>query len=126
MDTQQAQGNSGVGAGADVSDKEARLREAMKHLKLLHIKSRLLRSTIPKMIEPIMQKQPSPEVMYAAFTKSLEEAQANITEFTELMRSEKSKEVFAMTSKSKEEDPFDIKPWRHQDHPNWFNLDKDD
>lgn len=66
------------------------------------------------------------DVMYAAFLRAVNEAQANVKEFTELMRDEKSREVFAMADKSKEENPFGIKPWRHQDHPNWFNLDKDD
>ncbi len=36
MNGQQVTGNSG--AGPDVSAEEARLKEAMKHLKLLHIK----------------------------------------------------------------------------------------
>ncbi|OAR02252.1 hypothetical protein LLEC1_05769 [Akanthomyces lecanii] len=125
MNGQQIMGNAG--AGADMAAEEARLKEAMKQLKLLHVKSRLLRGTVPKMLDPLVQKQPSPaDVMYAAFLKAVNEAQANVKEFTELMRDEKSKEVFAMADKSKEENPFGIKPWRHQDHPNWFNLDKDD
>ncbi|EJP67151.1 hypothetical protein ACQRIT_005927 [Beauveria bassiana] len=124
MNGQQVQGNAG--ASADVSAEEARLREAMRQLKLLHVKSRLLRGTIPKMLDPLVQKQPSPDVMYAAFMRAVNEAQGNVKEFTELMRDEKSKEVFAMAEKSSNENPFGIKAWRHQDHPNWFNLDKDD
>ncbi len=64
--------------------------------------------------------------MFAEFTKAVNEAQVNIKEFSDLMRDEKSKEVFALADKSKEENPFGIKPWRHKDHPNWFNLEKDD
>ncbi|KAM3517623.1 hypothetical protein NHJ13051_008817 [Beauveria bassiana] len=124
MNGQQVPGNAG--ASADVSAEEARLREAMRQLKLLHVKSRLLRGTIPKMLDPLVQKQPSPDVMYAAFMRAVNEAQGNVKEFTELMRDEKSKEVFAMAEKSSNENPFGIKAWRHQDHPNWFNLDKDD
>ncbi|KAF1739781.1 hypothetical protein CRV24_001717 [Beauveria bassiana] len=124
MNGQQVHGNAG--ASADVSAEEARLREAMRQLKLLHVKSRLLRGTIPKMLDPLVQKQPSPDVMYAAFMRAVNEAQGNVKEFTELMRDEKSKEVFAMAEKSSNENPFGIKAWRHQDHPNWFNLDKDD
>ncbi|KAM3467227.1 hypothetical protein BB8028_0001g00960 [Beauveria bassiana] len=124
MNGQQVPGNAG--ASADISAEEARLREAMRQLKLLHVKSRLLRGTIPKMLDPLVQKQPSPDVMYAAFMRAVNEAQGNVKEFTELMRDEKSKEVFAMAEKSSNENPFGIKAWRHQDHPNWFNLDKDD
>lgn len=124
MNGQQVPGNAG--ASVDISAEEARLREAMRQLKLLHVKSRLLRGTIPKMLDPLVQKQPSPDVMYAAFMRAVNEAQGNVKEFTELMRDEKSKEVFAMAEKSSNENPFGIKAWRHQDHPNWFNLDKDD
>ncbi|TQV91807.1 hypothetical protein IF1G_09392 [Cordyceps javanica] len=126
MNGQHTHGNVGTAAGADISAEEARLREAMKQLKLLHIKACLSTGTIPKMLDPLVQPQPSPEVMYAAFMKAVSEAQGNIKEFTELMRDDKSKDVFALADRSKEENPFGIKPWRHQDHPNWFNLDKDD
>lgn len=64
--------------------------------------------------------------MFAAFMKGVHEAQANIKEFQDLMKDDKSQEVFAMADKSREENPFGIVPWRHKEHPNWFNLDKDD
>lgn len=63
--------------------------------------------------------------MFNAFMKAVTEAQAEVTEFTELMRDEMTKQVFAQADKSREENPFGIKPWRHMDHPNWFNMDKD-
>ncbi|KAJ2968307.1 hypothetical protein NQ176_g9245 [Zarea fungicola] len=124
MNGQQTSSNEPV--NSDATPNEAQLKEALKQLKLLHIKSRMLRDTIPKMLDPLVQKHPTPEVMYAAFMKAVEEAQGNIKEFTELMRNDKSKEVFALADKSKEENPFGIKPWRHKDHPNWFNMDIDD
>lgn len=64
--------------------------------------------------------------MYAAFMKAVADAQGNVKEFADIMRDEKSKEVFTMADKSREENPFGIKPWRHKDHPNWFNMDKED
>ncbi|KAH7140711.1 hypothetical protein EDB81DRAFT_62640 [Dactylonectria macrodidyma] len=108
--------------GQDVSD-EARLEEAMQRLKLLHIKARLLRDTIPKMIDPLIQKQPSPDVMFAAFMKAINDAQANVKEFTELMRDDTSRAVFAQAAKSREENPMGITPWRHKDYPDWFTMD---
>lgn len=64
--------------------------------------------------------------MYAAFNKAVNEALFNVKEFTELMSDDVSKEVFAMADKSREENPFGIQAWKHKDHPNWFNLEKDD
>jgi uncharacterized membrane protein len=54
----QAQAQASNAAGQDVWD-EQQLEEAMKRLKLLHIKVRRLNDTIPKMIKPLVQKQPS-------------------------------------------------------------------
>ncbi|KAF4461764.1 hypothetical protein FALBO_11420 [Fusarium albosuccineum] len=110
-------------AGQDDWD-EARLEEAMQRLKLLHIKVRLLRDTIPQMIKPLLQKQPSPDVMFAAFMKSVNEAQGNVQEFTDLMHDDLSKEVFAQVKKRQQEEPKGIVPWRHEDHPDWFTMDK--
>lgn len=57
--------------------------------------------------------------------KAVNEGQADVKEFTDLMRDETSKDVFAQAAKSREERPLGIKPWRHKDHPNWFDLDKE-
>ncbi|TWU78044.1 hypothetical protein ED733_006714 [Metarhizium rileyi] len=80
---------------------EAQLNQAMKRLKLLHIKARLLRDTIPKMLDPLVQKQPSPDIMFNAFVKAVGDAQMDVKEFTELMRDETSKQVFAQVQKSR-------------------------
>lgn len=64
--------------------------------------------------------------MFAAFMKAVGDAQADVSDFTELMRNETSKGVFAQVDKSVQENPMGIKPWRHKDYPNWCNLDKDD
>ncbi|EGU88623.1 hypothetical protein FOXB_00872 [Fusarium oxysporum f. sp. conglutinans Fo5176] len=130
----QAQAQAPNAAGQDGWD-EARLEEAMKRLKLLHIKVtsfstllfqvRQLNDTIPKMIKPLVQKQPSPDVMFAAFMNSVNEAQANIKEVTDLMRDEKSREIFAQAKKRKEEEPTGIKTWEYYDHPDWFRMDEE-
>ncbi|KAF5544972.1 hypothetical protein FPHYL_10873 [Fusarium phyllophilum] len=141
----QAQAQAPNAAGQDDWD-EARLEEAMKRLKLLHIKVRQLNDTIPKMIKPLVQKQPSrrapwcthtlkqtelthhlciADVMFAAFMNSVNEAQANIKEVTDLMRDEKSREIFTQAKKRKEEEPTGIKTWEYYDHPDWFRMDEE-
>ncbi|CAF3511890.1 hypothetical protein SNK03_006961 [Fusarium graminearum] len=120
----QAHAQASNGAEQDVWD-EQRLQEAMKQLKLLHIKVRRLNDTIPKMIKPLVQKQPSPDAMFAAFMNSVTEAQANIKEVTDLMRDEKSREVFAQARKRKAEEPEGIESWEYYDHPDWFRMDQE-
>ncbi|PHH85245.1 hypothetical protein CDD83_709 [Cordyceps sp. RAO-2017] len=77
------------------------------------------------MIEPLVQKQPSPDVMFYAFMKAVNDAQAEVKEFTDLMKDEESTQVFAQADKSREDNPFGIKPWKHKDHPDWFKMDKE-
>lgn len=111
-------------AAKQLAEEEQALNLMMQRLKLLHIKERMLRDTIPTMLEPLVQKHPSPDVMYAAFMKAVNDAQAKITDFTNLMRDETSSEAFARAKKSREERPLGITPWRHGDYPGWFDLDK--
>lgn len=63
--------------------------------------------------------------MYAAFMKSVNEAQASVKEFTDLMRDDASKQVFARADKSRADNPLGIVPWKHKDYPDWFVMDKD-
>lgn len=92
-------------------------------------------------MNPLLQKQPSrtdvfgylknmmltdlttADAMFAAFMKSVSEGQTNVQEFTDLMRSDASKEVFAQVKKREQEEPKSIVPWRHEDHPDWFTMD---
>lgn len=62
------------------------------------------------------------EALYQSFLKAVKDAQSDITEFTELMQEDESKEVFAQAQKSQQQDPTDIKPWRHRDHPGWYDF----
>ena len=100
------------------------------------------------MIDPLIQKQPSrmdilctpsrhalllalvelmhltlADIMFAAFMKSVNDEQASVNQFTELMRDDTSKEVFAQAAKSRDQKPMGITPWRHKDHPDWFRMD---
>jgi hypothetical protein len=62
--------------------------------------------------------------MYAAFMKSVNDAQASVKEFAELMKDDTSKAVFDRADKSKEDNPLGIVPWKHKDYPDWFVMDK--
>lgn len=54
--------------------------------------------------------------------KAVTDAQSDITDFTELMREDESKAMFAQAIKSHQEDSTEIKPWRHKDHPGWYDF----
>ncbi|KAK2612209.1 hypothetical protein QQS21_001785 [Conoideocrella luteorostrata] len=104
---------------------EAELNQAMKRLKLLYIKARLLRGTIPKMLDPLVQKHPSPDALFQAFVKAVVDARLDVQEFTDLMTDGTSEQIFAQAEKSEEVNSLGIKRWKHMDHPDWFKMDKE-
>ncbi|KAI1503368.1 hypothetical protein F5X99DRAFT_375914 [Biscogniauxia marginata] len=121
---------AGVGAGGpptkanDNSSKEEQLEKALKHLDLLHAKCRQLRTTIPRMTEPLPDNQPR-EVIFKIFNSTVHSAQMEIKDFTTLYRSDESKKVLDQAKKSRDANPKGIKPWRARDHPEWMeNIEK--
>ncbi|CAH0044110.1 unnamed protein product [Clonostachys solani] len=117
MDSKPPQPSNDDGSAWD----EARIEQAMERLNALHVQARRLRDTIPRMLEPLLQKQPSPDVMFSLFMKAVSEAQEDVRDFTDQMHDEETKAVFDRAKKSEQEDPKGIKPWRHKDHPDWYN-----
>ncbi|KAH7308107.1 hypothetical protein B0I35DRAFT_442888 [Stachybotrys elegans] len=110
--------------GANGPWDEARIEQAMEQLKVLHVKARMLRDTIPRMLEPLAKTHQSPDAIYGAFMKAVTDGRAEVAEFTELMRADASKQALAEAARSRQQDPIGIKPWRHKDHPDWFKLEE--
>ncbi|TFB06286.1 hypothetical protein CCMA1212_001541 [Trichoderma ghanense] len=109
-------------SNAATTPDEAEKQQVLDELKA--IDERKLKGLIPTMLEPLVQKHRSPEAMYAAFMKSVTDAQAKISDFRDLMTDETSTEAFARAAKSREERPDGIAPWRYDNYPEWFNADK--
>ncbi|KAK8922329.1 hypothetical protein VCV18_006383 [Metarhizium anisopliae] len=110
--------SAGLPVGTSQSMDEAQLNQAMKRLKLLYIK-RIILGLITNGVPHLA------DIMFNAFVKAVSDAQMDVKEFTELMRDETTKQVFAQAEKSRQDNPLGIKQWRHKDHPNWFKMDKD-
>lgn len=64
------------------------------------------------------------EDTFKAFKNAAEGAVNDVKEFTELMKDEPSRKVFEQVQKSEQNDPVDIKTWRHKDNPDWFSTPK--
>ena len=93
---------------------ETRMHQAPSHPIPSPIPSALHRAE--KLTSPIKAKE-----LYDVVMKGVADAQADITEFTKAMREEESKAIFARAVKSQQEASTDIKPWRHKDHPGWYD-----
>ncbi|ROT42058.1 hypothetical protein SODALDRAFT_318822 [Sodiomyces alkalinus F11] len=102
---------------------EERLRDAMEHLKLLHIKLRDLRTTIPRMLQPLTEKQPSPEALFHSFSDSVNNSYKEVQEFTEMKKDAKTRQILEHAAQRRKEEPQGIKLWRSKDHPDWMTID---
>ncbi|KAH8673714.1 hypothetical protein BX600DRAFT_508951 [Xylariales sp. PMI_506] len=117
-------GNSEAHAlNADDAWTEEQIEEALSRLKLLHIKSRELRTIVPRMLEPLATKHTSPQDVLRSFQAAVTNASTELSDFRALYTSEESKKVLEQAKKSREADPKGIKPWRARDHPDWLDIE---
>ncbi|KAI1827442.1 hypothetical protein F4861DRAFT_492696 [Xylaria intraflava] len=109
-----------------VTPEEEQLQRALKHLDLLLVRSRDIRTTIPRMLSdmPIIARnnQDSPEVLFHELVNGMKKAGTEIQDFTTLYTSEESKKVLEQARKSHEANPTGIKTWRYKDHPDWADV----
>ncbi|OHE91530.1 hypothetical protein CORC01_13179 [Colletotrichum orchidophilum] len=107
---------------AEVWDEE-RLEQALDELKLLHIKLRGLRTTIPRMMEPLSIKQPSPQITFQSYMESVAAAKKEVQDFQDLRKSDKVTDIMEHATQRRKEEPNGIKAWRVTDHPDWTTTD---
>ncbi|OHW90041.1 hypothetical protein CSPAE12_11348 [Colletotrichum incanum] len=99
---------------------EERLELALNQLKLLHIKLRGLRTTIPRMMEPLSAKQPSPQATFNSFMDSVAAAKREVQDFQDLRKSDEITKIMDHAAQRRKEEPNGIKAWRTTDHPDWM------
>ncbi|CAI4219077.1 unnamed protein product [Parascedosporium putredinis] len=95
-------------AAADIWD-EAQLEAALKRLDKLHVQARLLRTTIPRMTQPLTTST-TPSELYRLLMKSVAEAHKEIQDFKELMSDAESKKVLERAKKSHKDNPRGLSP----------------
>ncbi|KAK7949635.1 hypothetical protein PG988_016274 [Apiospora saccharicola] len=103
---------------------EEQLEEGLKQLKLLHIKCRELRTSMPRMLDPLSTHHASNEELAVSFTKAVGTASRELSDFRTLYHSNESKQVLEHADKSRAADPKNIRPWRPKDHPDWLEMDQ--
>ncbi|KAF4848642.1 hypothetical protein CGCSCA4_v004846 [Colletotrichum siamense] len=102
---------------------EERLEQSLNQLKLLHTQLRGLRTTIPRMMDPLSAHQPTPKDKFASFIKSVEGARKEVQDFQDLRKSEEMTKIMNHASQRRREEPKGVKPWRATEHPDWTTLE---
>ncbi|KAI4591558.1 hypothetical protein KJ359_013189 [Pestalotiopsis sp. 9143b] len=113
---------NGIPNGKPEEWTEEQLEEALEKLKILHIKCRELRTTIPRMLEPLALKHTISHDALNTLQKSVASAGAELRDFRNLYHSEDTKKVLEHAQKSRQAQPKDIKAWRARDHPDWLEV----
>lgn len=103
---------------------EARLEDSLEHLKELHLKLRALRTTVPRMVDPLRTTHSSPDAFFSAFKDSVAGARSEIADVRTALTSEDSKKLFDEANTSRQAKPKGIRPWRAGDDPTWTTPTK--
>jgi len=64
------------------------------------------------------------EQVFATFIAAVTAAQTEIKDFGTLYNSEESQKALDQARKSREAEPQEIKPWLHNDEPDWYFMDE--
>ncbi|KAM0323317.1 hypothetical protein ACHAQA_008909 [Verticillium albo-atrum] len=99
---------------------EQELQESLEHLKLLHIKLRELRTTIPRMLEPLKEKQQTPEALFTSFSDAVTTGHREVQDFTQLRKDSKTTRILEHAAQRRQEEPKGIKPWNGKQDPDWM------
>ncbi|KAK7737839.1 hypothetical protein SLS53_006460 [Cytospora paraplurivora] len=84
---------------------------------------RNLRSTVPRMMEPMSVPSSSAEAVFSTVRESTKAAYSEVREYKYLATDEQSTKIFERAKHSRKENPKGIKPWRARDDPDWLTPD---
>ncbi|OLN85501.1 hypothetical protein CCHL11_08093 [Colletotrichum chlorophyti] len=102
---------------------EEHLELALDELKLLHMRLRGLRTTIPRMIQPLSAKDAKPQEKFEAVMASVATAKKEVQDFQDHRKTDAIAKIMEHAEKRRKEEPDGIKPWRATDHPDWTVKD---
>ncbi|KAI0998827.1 hypothetical protein K3495_g9368 [Podosphaera aphanis] len=103
----------------DVWDSE-RLVKAMTALKQLHKEIRKLRTTIPRLIAPLTVQHPTPNTLLEEFSKSVDQANQEISQFQYMITSEENNKIIEYARAIRRKKGTKIKPWKVIYNPTWL------
>ncbi|KAK3906493.1 hypothetical protein C8A05DRAFT_11750 [Staphylotrichum tortipilum] len=106
------------GGAAPAPLDEDDLEEKLYRLDML----RRLRSALPRMLEPLMAQQPSPQAVFAAYMQSIEDTNKEIAAFQEAIQSLQTDGVLTKSGAGHKGGP--LRMWCASEHPDWANPDR--
>ncbi|CAN8096860.1 unnamed protein product [Discula destructiva] len=99
---------------------EAKIEQALKNLKDLHIQLRQLRSTIPRMQENLGGPVATAAELAAAIRGATQAARNEVDEYKQKATSPDNTMILERAKQSRAQNPKAITPWRAKNHPDWL------
>ncbi|KAH6627599.1 hypothetical protein F5144DRAFT_576371 [Chaetomium tenue] len=105
------------------ASEEEQLEDMLYQLDQVHLQLRRLRSALPRMLEPLMVKQPSPQAAYAAYMQSVESTHKEVSSFQEAILRLQTDGVLNR-ARTGQKNLKGLKQWRASEHPDWADSDR--
>lgn len=101
---------------------EAQIESALKRLQEMHVQLRHLRDAIPRLVDPMLTRQHSPEDLYTVFATNVTTARSEVKDLANALREESYKEVLMKAQESRTQSDEHIRGWRVTEHEDWLDV----
>ncbi|KAL8960283.1 MAG: hypothetical protein Q9193_002989 [Seirophora villosa] len=105
---------------------EAEVQSALARLHHMHIQLRHLRDAVPRLIEPMLIQQRSPEDLYTTFAKSVTTIRSDVNTFTAACREDSYQDILRRAAESRTQNSDDVPAWKVTEHEDWLDVRKMD
>ncbi|KAL8646839.1 MAG: hypothetical protein Q9210_005904 [Variospora velana] len=105
---------------------EAEVQSALARLHDMHIQLRHLRDAVPRLIEPMLVHQRSPEDLYTTFATSVITIRSDLKAFSAAYQEDRYQEVLKRAAESRVQNNEDIPAWKVTEHEDWLDVRKVD
>ncbi|MCJ1265590.1 hypothetical protein MMC22_005470 [Lobaria immixta] len=101
---------------------EDKLVLSLTRLQEMHAQLRYLRETIPRILDPLLIHQSSPEVLYASFSQAAVGAFKDVKDFSKLIEDSRSRTILERAKESRAESSEGITGWKVTEHKDWLDV----
>ncbi|KAL8725906.1 MAG: hypothetical protein Q9181_006242 [Wetmoreana brouardii] len=103
---------------------EARIESAMARFHEMHAQLRHLREAVPRLIDPMLVQQTSPEDLYSTYATNVTVTRSDVNDFSKLYSEDATRELFRQAEKSRAENSEEIRGWKVTEHDDWLDLSR--
>ena len=83
---------------------------------------RHLRDTVPRLVDPMLVQQPSPEELYVSFSKAVNMTTSDVKGFSSLIDEDRNREILEKAKEGRAQTEAGISGWKVTDHEDWLDI----